>query len=252
MFKALQNSGWLTGSLILVTPLMLFFFLASQMAYSQVQSRFADYQNIAEVTQAADMAGLAAEETVLVRGAISEATCQLTAPSLCDHQATGGLIVYRERPAEGREVRFQEEFGQFFPSFIVDLADGQVTVVPSSDPEYIIRDEPHSVLVGDRELTGFKVGDAVLVQGQWQPGSSPTLLEVTGISAGNKQSLMAEFEAGFQAVRWARNIFGGLTLLGIILLIVRRRRFGQGQVEEEVDEWSHQDKTTTAQTTLPS
>jgi hypothetical protein len=251
MFKALKNSAWLTGSLILLTPLMLFFFLASQMAYSQVQSRFADYQNITEVTQAADMAGLSAGETVFVRGRLSEATCRLASPSVCDYQPAGGLIVYQERPAGGREVRFQEKFNQFFPSFVLDLADRQVIVVPSSQPEHIIRAEPHRVLEGDRELTGFKVGDAVLVQGQWQPGEKPTLRGVTGISGGDKQSLMAEFETGFQLVGWARNIFGLLTVLGLFLLISRRRRLRQKQTEE-VEEWGLQDKKTTAQTTSPS
>lgn len=249
MLRVFKKSGWLTGLLIFFMPILLIFFLASLMGYSQVNSKFEAYQSIPEITSVAALEGQPATEIVMVRGQIAAETCELI---ICNSDATGELIVYRERPAEGRAVRFREEFDQIFPPLVLSLSDGNVIVQPSKIRELIILQEPHAVPSGDLLLTGFRVGDTVTIQGEWQarPDVTPTLIDVTGITSGDKQSLIAEWETAFWQVSWARNILGLLTGLGIILLIVQLRRSRNQNNNEETEEWHP--PTTTRETPTAS
>ena len=215
MRNLLQARNWLTSGLILFMPISLVFFLGSQMAYSQVKGSFEAYQSIPEIDQLAELEQLTAGQTVILRGQIDQSGQPDNAP--------GELIIYQERPLEGREVRFQEEFPLVFAPFVLRLSEGSVIILPSETRERIIQGELHTVSAGDRMLTGFKIGDTVSVQGNWQPGAEPTLFDVTGITGMSRAELMADWGRGFQYVGWARNGLGLLTLLSLILLVIRLR-----------------------------
>ena len=131
MFKATSTgwNSWLTGMLLFLVPILLIFFLGSQMAYSQVKGQFEPYQHIPEVSNLSALAGLPAGQVVMLRGQISEAT-----PRQELDEVASDLIIFQVRPADGREVRFQEEFPLVFPEFVMELPDGIVAILPSSDP----------------------------------------------------------------------------------------------------------------------
>jgi len=237
MLNLIRNSNWATGALIFFMPVLLIFFLGSQMAYSQVNGRFEAYQNIPEVTHLAQLNTLPPKALVLLRGTISPATPR---PNFVE--ARPDLIVYQERPADGRDARYQEEFPLIFPQIVLDLPDGQIAILPSLTRQQVIQHELHAVPSGDRLHTGFGLGDVVTVQGQWQPtsGGVPALQEVTGISGVDKQTLLTEWQAAFQWVRWARNGLGLLSLLGLGLLIIQWRRVKTNHPAEESDRWPNQ------------
>jgi hypothetical protein len=226
-------------------PILLIFFLGSQMAYGQVKGKYTAYQNIPEITRVSELAALPAGQIVMLKGRIAKESCQSTSLAACGSDQN--LLIFRERPAGDREVRFREEFGQFFPEFIITLADGSVAIRPNLTQEPIIQHELHGVSDGDREQTGFRVGDLVTVQGQWQPGEALTLIEVTGITGADKTGLMLEWQAAFQKVTWARNGLGLLTLASLILLIVqlRRTKVDEKPDQDQEEEWPPQ-KTKTA------
>jgi len=130
MQKFMRINGWLGGLLIFSMPILLLFFLGTQMAYSQVSSRFEVYQTIPEVTRLADLAALPAGQVAMLRGQIAESN-PVGHPS--------GLLVFQERPTDGREVRFREEFKLVFPQFSLQLLDGVVTISPSETYKQIIQ-----------------------------------------------------------------------------------------------------------------
>jgi hypothetical protein len=214
MLKLVGKINWVTGLLIFFMPVTLVFFLGSQMAYSQVKSQFEAYQNIPEVTRLADLKSIPAGQVVMLRGQITVASMSAAGPE---------LLIFQRRPAEGREVRFGEEFNLVFPEFGLQLPDGLVKISPSLTRERIIQHELHTVNSGEDRLIGFRPGDIVTVQGEWQPATA-TLFEVTGITGVNKAGLMAEWQEAFQKVGWVRDSLGFLTLLGLILLLVRLRQ----------------------------
>jgi hypothetical protein len=214
MLKLVGKINWVTGLLVFSMPVMLVFFLGSQMAYSQVKSQFETYQNIPEVTRLADLASIPVGRVVMLRGQIVE--------SLTD-TPDSELLIFQKRPAEGREVRFGEEFNLVFPEFRLQLPDGLIKISPSLTRERIIQHELHTVSSGEDRLTGFRPGDSVTVQGEWQPATT-TLFEVTGITGADKAGLMAEWQETFQKVGWVRDGLGFLTLVGLILLVVRLRQ----------------------------
>ena len=237
---ATGKNGWLTAILIFIVPILFIFFLGSQMAYSQVKSKFEPYQNIPEVSSLSTLESISAGQVVMLRGQISEATLQRDS-----HELTSDLVIFQVRPADGREVRFQEEFPLVFPEFMMELPDGTITIRPSSTRARVIYDELHRISVGEYEPTGFKIGDTVTVQGRWQPratnaGAAPALLDVTGVTGGDKASLIATWHSAFQKVSWGRNILGLLTILGLILLIVQLRRAQRNQSQEENGTWQSQ------------
>lgn len=216
------RNNWITGSLILTMPISLIFFLGSQMAYGQVQRRFVDYTERLEYSTLAELQTTAANETVMVRGQLLEPVVE---------QPEMPLLVYQERPLDGREVRFREEFELVFPEVVLALSDGEITIQPETVEERAISHEAHSVVAGDRELTGFQAGDIITVQGKWQPASdgntTPTLTAVTGISGAEKALLLADVQSALQQVGRARNALGLLTLVSMLLLVVQlifRRR----------------------------
>ena len=231
MLKLVKQSGWVTGTLIFFMPITLIVFLGSQMAYSQVKGKFEAYQNIPEITTLAELQEMPADQLVMLRGRISQAT------PLSNDALPPDLIVYQERPAGGREVRYREEFPLIFPKFVMELPDGTLPIIPSLTRERVIQNELHTASDGDRQRTGFRIGDVVTVQGQWQPepNSLPILNEVTGITSAPKQGLVVEWEAAFQKVAWVRNGLGLLTLLSIILLVVQLRRAKASKMDSE--EW---------------
>lgn len=220
MLKIIKQSNWFTAILIFFLPVGLIVLLGSQMAYSQVKGKFEAYQNIPEIATLAELEKMPADQVVMLRGRISEAS------SLGSEGVAPDLIIYQERPAGGREVRYREEFPLIFPEFVLELSDGTLTIIPDLSRERIIQHELHTVPAGDRQRTGFRIGDVVTVQGQRQPGprSGPVLAEVTGITGATKQGLMAEWAAAFQKVASLRNGLGLLTLLSIILLAIQLRR----------------------------
>ncbi len=246
MFKVINKSNILTAAILFLMPVTLIFFLSSQMAYSQVKGKFEEYQTIPEVTSLTELESMPVGKVVILRGQISEDT-----PFRGDAVAPN-LIVFQERPAGGREVRYQEEFPLVFPGFIIDLPDGSAAILPSQTRERVIQNELHTVVDGDRERTGFRIGDTVTVQGEWQPEIAvmPALDDVTGITSIDKQSLIADWEDAFQKVSWARNGLGLLTLISLILLVVQLRRIKSNKKSEEADAWQNQE-TKTAPTTSP-
>jgi hypothetical protein len=242
MLKIISKSNPIIGAAIFFMPIVLVFFLGSQMAYSQVKSKYEAYQNIAEVSRLSDLAQLSTGQIVMLRGRIASESCHFTSLLACD--SAQELIIFREQPAGDREIRFREEFDEVFPDFIMELADGSIIIVPSQTREPIIQHELQTISVGDRERSGFRIGDIVTVQGQWQPNPDPLLAEVTGITGADKAGLMREWYLAFQQVSWARNGLGLLTLLGLILLWVQLRRAKSNKIREET--WPPQKTTTTS------
>jgi hypothetical protein len=231
VIKIIQRSGWLAGGLIFFMPVLLIFFLGSQSAYSQVKGRFEAYQNMPEITRLSELTTLSPGRVVILRGQISQ-----TRPGRALDPIAPELIIYQERPTAGREVRFQEDFPLVFPEFVMALADGSVVVSPSQAGEHIIQGELHTVADGDRVRTGFRIGDMVTVQGQWQPQPGPTVIDVTGITGADRASFMADWEKVFQLVGWVRNGLGLLTILSLVILVVQLRRIKrQPETANEVE-----------------
>jgi hypothetical protein len=245
MAKRRTKGGWLTISLIFLTPVLFIFFLGSQMAYSQVSRQFERYGSVSEAGSLAALEALPAGQMVMLRGQISEA---IERPNLAG--PSSDLLIFQVRPAGGREVRFQEVFPLIFPKFVMALPDGTLTIQPSSTRDRVIYDELHHIADGEYELTGFQPGDTVIVQGQWQPeaGAGPALVDVTGITGGDRTSFIAGWQQNMWQVRLARNLLGVLSLAGLVVLVAQLRRSRRNQLQEEVEAWPSQ-KRTTAPTT---
>lgn len=238
MFKLIQKNNWLAGAMIFFMPVALIFFLGSQMAYSQVKNKFELYQSIPQVTRLSDLETVPAGQVVLLRGRIARATALENSAD-----TEGELIIFQERPAAGREVRYQEEFPLVFPEFVMNLPDGRLNILPSQSRERVIQHELHRVQRGDRDYTGFAPGDMVTVQGQWQPaaGAIARLNDVTGITGADKQSLLREWELAFRQVSWVRNGLGLFTALSIVLLIIQLRRTRLNRNANEEATWPNQE-----------
>ncbi|RME75528.1 MAG: hypothetical protein D6784_07760 [Chloroflexi bacterium] len=226
--KILQGIHWTGGLLIFMTPVLLVFLLGSQMAYSQVRSQYRAYQAIPEAETLAGLESLPDGSVVMVRGQIAPDS----APA-----GGSGLVVYQVYPAEGREPRYKEEFPLVFPAFTMALPDGRLDIIPSDRRELVIRDGQRTEPAGDYRWVGFAPGDTVMVQGQWQK-STGTLVEVTGITGGDRASLMAEWERAFRIVGWVRNGLTLLTLAGVVLLVIQWRRTRK-QTDEETEQWEN-------------
>lgn len=211
MLKTFHKNGWLTAILLLLTPITLIFFIGIQSALGEVKSQFEDYQNIPQVTQLGELNKLSADTVVLVRGQIEDSN-------------TSDILIYQERPTPGRETTYEELFAQVFPQFKLTLPDGSLLALPSTTRDRVIQHELHSLPVGDRIRDGFKDGDTVMVMGQWQPGASPGLIEVTGITSLDKAQYLSEWRADFQKIEWLRDGLGLFTVIGIIVLVLQWRR----------------------------
>ncbi len=225
------RNNWLTGLLILSMPISLIYFLGSQMAYGQVQRRFDAYAQIPEYTALAELASHEANDVVMLRGQLVESVNSHADVSHSDvshadvSHAEGPLLLYQERPLDGREVRYREEFKLIFPELALELTDGTIPIQPSEDAEQAISHETRRIAVDDREFTGFQAGDIISFQGNWQPardtGSAPMLVDVTGISGVGKAVLLDDVQLALQKVSQARNALGLLTLVSILLLAVQ-------------------------------
>lgn len=247
MKQLLRRGGWLTGLLIFSMPIALVFYLGVQMAYSEVQSEAESYAALAEYTKMAELQSLPAGATILLRGQIAElasSQARLPAASTEAEAPVGPLLIYQERPLDGREVRFLEEFPLVFPAITVQLADGNVVVESNADDARTISHELHEITIDDRKFTGFQAGDTIMVQGKWQPTTAgqrlPMIVEVTGVSGADKAALQAEVQAGLQKVRLAKDGLGLLTLAGFVLLIIRvyrqRKNPPSSQDEEQASD----------------
>lgn len=206
-----RKSSWFTSFLIFSMPVTLIIFLGVVMAYFQVRGEFTVYQDVQEYTTLAELASVNETEVVMVHGRL------VAGP---EAGWADGLVVFQERPLEGREIRFQEEFPLVFPELTLELSDGTMLVQPGE--ERVIGHEMHRVVdeLADREYTGFRVGDMMTVQGRWQPAAA-TLTEVTGVSGLDRAGILAEGNYAFKRLSTIRNILGGYTLLGLILLFVQ-------------------------------
>ncbi len=216
---SLVNGRWLLGVCILAMPVLLVLFLGSQAATSQVRHTFAGYYGIPEITRWQDVTAVPQNTVVMLRGRLLDPACRETVCS--------DLLVYQERPAPDRAVRFQETFGQSFPAFILALDGGNVVVAPEPVQQRIIQHTQHTQTSGDRQHVGFRHGDVVTVQGQVTHAPDPVLREITGISGHDKAQLMQEWQRAFWQMSWLRNLTGlgaGVGLLGLIVQIRRLRR----------------------------
>lgn len=227
MLKIIYKSGWLTAILFLLTPIALFFFIAIQSGVGQVKSQFEDYQNIPQVTQLTELNNLPAKTIVLVRGQIENSTAS-------------DLLIYQERPTPGRETTYEELFAQIFPQFELALPDGSLTILPSTTRDRVIQHALHSLSAGDQIRDGFRDGDTVMVMGQWRSGTSPTLVEVTGITSLDKEQYLTEWRADFQKIEWLRDGLGLFTLFGIIVLVWQWRRAKTDPPAAEEEAWPTQ------------
>ena len=248
----MRKINWLTGALILTMPISLIFFLGSQMAYGQVQRRYETYAAVPQISSVAALQAQPVGETVLLRGAIASSATATNSATDSASASAGPLLIYQERPRDGREVRYLEEFPLVLPPFTLHLSDGDVNIQPSAENAAAISHELHSTAIDDREFTGFQVGDVVTVQGKWQLAdgqASPQLVEVTGVSGTDEAALLAEVQAGMQKVRLARDGLGLLTLISIALLamqLYRQRQSastGRADKQEETDEWRQTTET---------
>ena len=142
--RGLNRSGWNTA-LLIALPLMVMVFLGSQMALKQVASKSSVYVDMPEITQIAALRRLPPGADVMLRGRIAAAD-----------DAGSDLVIYQERPANGRAVRFREVFDQRFPAMELALADGRARIRPRPESKYIMRHAPHLITVGDRQRSGFR------------------------------------------------------------------------------------------------
>ena len=229
MGKRLGWQGWLTMIVIILMPILLTFYLGTQMGYRQVADSIEAYRQIPEITKLVDLTTLPAGEIVMLHGQISTA-------ALSPNMPESDLIIYQERPAEGREVRFQEEFSLIFSDFNLVLSDGSLAAIPSQTRELTIQHELHQQPIGDRVRTGFQAGDMVTVQGQWQPDPVPALVDVTGVTGGDRATLLTEWETAMRQTRLMRDTLGSLSVLAIVIFIGQMRRLRQTANKEEETE----------------
>lgn len=229
MGNLFRKFGWLTSLLIFFTPIFLIMFLGALMARGQVKGEFDRYQTIQEYTSLASLPSASEGEIVMVYGHIADG------PS---PQWAKGLVVFQERPLEGRETRFLEQFPMVFPSFTLAVSDGTLLVEPGS--QQVIAHELHRLedQAQKREYTGFRVGDRVTLQGKWQapaPGAEPVLQNVTGISSLDRAGIIAEGKYAFRRLDTICFVLGGLTVLSALLLAIQLLRSrGQEQIASPV------------------
>ncbi|ETW94804.1 MAG: hypothetical protein ETSY1_33275 [Candidatus Entotheonella factor] len=225
---------------MLAMPLVWIAFLGTQMALQQVERKSATYREMPEISRVAVLQDLPPNTSVMLRGRIA-------APAVSD-----GLIVYQERPAEGREVRFREVFEAHFPAIELALSDGRVRVIPRPESDYIIRHAHHTVTIGDRQRSGFRPGDVVTVQGLWQPERLPVLTEATGMTGIDKASLLAEWQRAIRNVTWVSRLTGVLSILGLGIIILRVWQWRTSHRMEENKTWRTTKAVPATETSLSS
>jgi len=215
-----KQTGWLAGALIILMPVLVIILLGVQMAHGQVRGRLEVFQAIPEVETVAALQSLEPGEMVILHGQLAP----------LENRPMDALIVFQERPTDGREVRFQEEFPLVFPALTLTLADGDIAVQPDDEIERTIQGELHSLTVGDRTLTGFQAGDTVNIQGRWEP---PLLSEAANITSIRHRDVIAELESRLAIVAWVRNGLGLITLVSVILFIRAARQARTAPIVDE-------------------
>ena len=228
--RGLNRSGWNTA-LLIALPLMVMVFLGSQMALKQVASKSSVYVDMPEITQIAALRRLPPGADVMLRGRIVAAD-----------DAGSDLVIYQERPADGRAVRFREVFDQRFPAMELALADGRARVRPRPESKYIMRHAPHLITVGDRQQSGFRAGDVVTVQGRLQLDQDgvPMVVDVAGVNGRNKAELLSEWQEATRQVTWVSRVAGLLSALGLLVVILRMRQWWVYDRAKEAKTWRRQ------------
>lgn len=211
----LRRVGWFTGLLMFSMPVLLITFLGFMMARGQVKSEFDHYQAIQEYTSLSALSAAPAESVVMVRGRIAEGP----SPDWAD-----GLVIFQERPLAGRELRYDEEFPLVFPEFTLQLSDGALLIEPGD--AQVISHETARVAdaVQKREYTGFRLGDEVTVQGNWQgivAGTQAMLPNASGITSLDRAGVIADGQDAFHQLDIYAMVLGILSLLALVLLIMQ-------------------------------
>lgn len=225
----------LDSVLMIAVPLIFIVFLGSQMALQQVVRKSATYMDMPEITQVAVLKSLPPNTDVMLRGRLVAVVTDAPDPEAND------LIVYQERPADGREVRFREVFNQHFPTIEMALSDGRVRMIPRPESAYVIQHARHVVTMGDRQRSGFRLGDVVTVQGRWQPEQAalPVVTGVTGMTGIDKAALLSEWQLAIHDVKRVSLLAGLLSIWGIVMLILRVRQWRASRRAEETKTWAH-------------
>ena len=223
-----ERHGWDTA-LLIALPLIVLVFLGSQMALKQVASKSRSYLKMPEITEMEALRRLPLGADVMLRGRIAAA----------DEVADSNLVIYQERPAKGRAVRFREVFSQRFPAMELALADGRARIRPRPESTYVIRHAPHLVTVGDRQRNGFRIGDVVTVQGRFQLDEDglPIVADVAGVAGRNKADLLSEWQAATRHVAWVSRLAGFLSVVGLLILALRARQRRVYHRAEETQTW---------------
>jgi hypothetical protein len=222
MFK---QTGWFAGALIVLMPVLVIFLLGVQVAHGQVRARLEVYQAIPEIETLADLQVVEPKQIIIVHGQLAP----------LENRQPNDLLVFQERPTDGREVRFQEEFPLVFPALTITLPDGELSIEPGEAEERTIQGELHSFPLGDRTLTGFRAGDAVNIQGRWEP---PILSEASNITSIRHSAVIAELESRLAIVAWVRNGLGLITLVSVVLFVRAARQAKLAPPAEEAPSYA--------------
>lgn len=205
-----RKFGTLTSLFIFAMPIFWIMFLGGMMARGQVKGEFTTYQAIQEYSSLSALNAVPQDQVVMLRGKIVDG------PS---PDYANGLVIYQERPLNGRELRFQEEFPLVFPSVTLGLVDGTVTVEAAEGR--VIAHELQRVedKARDREYTGFRKGDEVTVQGKWQ--AQAQLKEATGITSQSRAAIMAEGQYAFDRLDTICTVLGILSIVPLMLFVIQ-------------------------------
>lgn len=209
-----RRFGTLTSLFIFAMPVFLIMFLGGMMARGQVKGEFTTYQAIQEYANLNALKAVPQNQIVMLRGRIVDGLSPAYA---------NGLIVFQERPLNGRELRFQEEFPFVFPPITLALADGTVRVEAAEGRVIAHESQRVEDKARDREYTGFRKGDEVTVQGKWQASANgqAQLKEATGITSQSRASIMAEGQYAFDRLDTICTVLGILSLVPLVLLVVQ-------------------------------
>ncbi len=208
-----RRFGTLTSLFIFTMPIFWIMFLGGMMARGQVKGEFTVYQTIQEYTSLSALNAVPQDQVVMLRGKIVDGS----SPDYAN-----GLTVFQERPLNGRELRFQEEFPLVFPTIKLALSDGTVTIDAAEGR--VIAHELQRVedKARDREYTGFRAGDEVTVQGKWQARAQ--LKEATGITSQSRAAIMAEGQYAFDRLETICTVLGILSIVPLVLFGVQLLR----------------------------
>jgi hypothetical protein len=233
-----KSGGWgsmISGGLALMMPVFAVMGLGSQMGLRTARSRLDWLRTVPEHRQLAALTEVPAGTTVLLHGRLapaagagSDAATGLEAEG--EARTQEGLLIYSERDLRAPGRRFAEDLPQVFPIVDLELTDGRVRILPSSEGERPLHDAPHTLVgpTGDWEREGFRAGDMVSIQGKWAPSggeasSVPTLEDATGLSGQSKAEMSAELDRAWTRVSIFGWICSALALAGLVSLILRWR-----------------------------